>query len=301
MKPPKNPGISMCRRSRRIAAAVDGSSDLAVNPFNNETMRRWGSWELGKSIVMTLLFIPFLRMLLMLCFFVLGWMWASAILCWSKPATPIGGFRRFLLWPTRFCLRAMFFCAGYYWVTEKGAPSRWCASRIDAPVVVANHTAMFDPFYFMVRYPYLSGVCKAELASVPLFGVYIRMQQMLLIDRSSQRQPGKSVEALVDRITDPCFTSPIIIAPEGTTTSNGVLAEFKTGAFVAGRPVQPVLLDYPHRHLDVSWVAHASTFILLYRALCQFYNSLHVTWLPVYHPSTDEIADPVLFSRNVRR
>ena len=34
---------------------------------------------------------------------------------------------------------------------------------------------------------------------------------------------------------------------QGTTTNGRYLLPFKTGAFVAGKPVQPVLLHYPQR------------------------------------------------------
>ena len=37
---------------------------------------------------------------------------------------------------------------------------------------------------------------------------------------------------------------PMLLFPEGTTTSGRCLLPFKTGAFLAGLPVQPVILRY---------------------------------------------------------
>ncbi len=37
---------------------------------------------------------------------------------------------------------------------------------------------------------------------------------------------------------------PMMLFPEGTTTNNKYLMPFKRGAFVAGVPVQPLVLKY---------------------------------------------------------
>ena len=39
-------------------------------------------------------------------------------------------------------------------------------------------------------------------------------------------------------------SQPIVVFPEGTTTNGTALTTFKSGAFVAGRPVQPILIRY---------------------------------------------------------
>lgn len=40
---------------------------------------------------------------------------------------------------------------------------------------------------------------------------------------------------------------------EGTTTNGDYLLPFKTGAFLAGAPVQPVILRYPYSIFSPAW------------------------------------------------
>ena len=41
--------------------------------------------------------------------------------------------------------------------------------------------------------------------------------------------------------------------PEGTTTNGNYILPFKTGAFLAGTPVQPVILKYPYTRFSPAW------------------------------------------------
>lgn len=40
---------------------------------------------------------------------------------------------------------------------------------------------------------------------------------------------------------------------EGTTTNGDFLLPFKSGAFLSGAPVQPVILRYPYQRLSPAW------------------------------------------------
>lgn len=40
---------------------------------------------------------------------------------------------------------------------------------------------------------------------------------------------------------------------EGTTTNGDYLLPFKTGAFLAKAPVQPVILRYPYKRFNPAW------------------------------------------------
>ena len=88
---------------------------------------------------------------------------------------------------------------------------------------------------------------------------------------------------------------------QGTTTNGQCLLPFRTGAFVAGKPVQPMLLSYG-RHPDgpsLSWetIEFPNHLKLVLSTLL---NSVRVVELPVYHPSADEARDAGLYARNVR-
>ncbi|TVU18957.1 hypothetical protein EJB05_35080 [Eragrostis curvula] len=87
---------------------------------------------------------------------------------------------------------------------------------------------------------------------------------------------------------------------EGTTTNGDYLLPFKTGAFLAKAPVQPVILRYPYKRFNPAWesMSGARHIFLL---LCQFVNYLEVIHLPVYYPSEQEKDDPKLYANNVRK
>lgn len=93
---------------------------------------------------------------------------------------------------------------------------------------------------------------------------------------------------------------PLLVFPEGTTTGDNSLLQFKAGAFTSGMPVQPVVMQYPYCNLDVVWSCDMSTLELFLRMITQVYNRMHVTYLPVYYPSPDEKANPQLYADNVR-
>jgi lysophosphatidylcholine acyltransferase / lyso-PAF acetyltransferase len=76
-------------------------------------------------------------------------------------------------------------------------------------------------------------------------------------------------------------------------------AAFKSGAFVSGEPVQPVVLKYPFDFFAPSWET-----ILIRTYLWKLWAGLRfriqAQWLPLYVPNEQEKADPALYASNVR-
>jgi len=99
---------------------------------------------------------------------------------------------------------------------------------------------------------------------------------------------------------DPSYP-PLLVFPEGVTTADSFLLQFKPGSFLAGTPVQPVVVKYPYCHYEVVWSCDMNILWSVYRMLCQVYNCMVVTYLPVYYPNEAEKADPQLFADNVRQ
>lgn len=64
------------------------------------------------------------------------------------------------------------------------------------------------------------------------------------------------------------------------------------------RPTRPVVLRYPHRHLNPAYCGAPgrNPFLLL----LQFANRMEVRILRPYRPTEEERARPDLFARNVR-
>jgi len=86
---------------------------------------------------------------------------------------------------------------------------------------------------------------------------------------------------------------------QGTTTNGKQLIMFKTGAFATGRPVQPVLLRFPFRHLNPAYT-NCDGLWHFFRHMTQLVNWAEVTVLSVYTPSAAELADSALYMSNVR-
>ena len=97
-------------------------------------------------------------------------------------------------------------------------------------------------------------------------------------------------------------TNPAFVRLQGTTTNGKYLLPFRTGAFVAGKPVQPVLLQYAHRRgaPQLSWeTIEAPRHI--YLVFATLFHSARVVELPAYWPSEEEQKDAALYAHNVRR
>lgn len=89
---------------------------------------------------------------------------------------------------------------------------------------------------------------------------------------------------------------------QGTTTNGRFLLPFRTGAFVAGKPVQPVLLSYHHARgaPQLSWetIEAPRHLFLVFSTL---FHRARVVELPAYWPDDSERRDATLYAHNVRQ
>ena len=118
----------------------------------------------------------------------------------------------------------------------------------------------------------------------------------------SRQGVSNSVKARMQRIGNGNSKKerPLLLFPEATTTNGQFLLPFKSGAFLAGEPLQPVILRYGSRRFSPSWesiVATRHIFLLL----CNVFHTVTCYKLPVYYPSEQEKKDPMLYANNVRK
>ncbi|KAG5613260.1 hypothetical protein H5410_024541 [Solanum commersonii] len=205
-----------------------------------------------------------------------------------------GGWRRTVMMQSgMFLSRVMLFVFGFYWIHETYQPinlngnsnnedgSKQQAEELERPgAIVSNHISYLDILYHKSR-SFPSFVAKRSVAKLPLVGLISKCLGCVYVQRESKSPDFKGVS-------------------EGTTTNGDFLLPFKSGAFLSGAPVQPVILRYPYQRLSPAWdsISGARHVILL---LCQFVNYVEATWLPVYCPSQQEKDDPRLYAENVRR
>ena len=178
-----------------------------------------------------------------------------------------------------------------------------------------------------------SGVSRASNKDIPLIGTCIRAFQNIYVERAGERKEetaekeggtgarvgagsetappssssssssssGGVTAAIQARVRgDPAWPN-LILAPEGTCGDGKCLLRFRTGAFVPGAPILPILFKYENRFFNPAWGIVADERIHFVRALCQFRKRVDVLVLPPYLPSDEEKRDAALFAGNVRR
>ncbi|NP_001398304.1 lysophospholipid acyltransferase LPEAT1 isoform 1 [Zea mays] len=211
----------------------------------------------------------------------------------------------------RALARAMLFVFGFYWIreydsrlpnAEDGHVDQ--SKEIERPgAIVSNHVSYVDILYHMsASFP--SFVAKRSVARLPLVGLISKCLGCIFVQRESKTPDFKGVSGAVSerihRAHQQKNAPMMLLFPEGTTTNGDYLLPFKTGAFLAKAPVQPVILRYPYKRFNAAWdsMSGARHVFLL---LCQFVNYLEVVRLPVYYPSEQEKDDPKLYANNVRK
>jgi lysophosphatidylcholine acyltransferase/lyso-PAF acetyltransferase len=134
---------------------------------------------------------------------------------------------------------------------------------------------------------------------MPIVGKIAKCQQVIFIKREGSVK-ANMVELISNRIQktiDIHGFRQLVIFPEGTTTNGRYLITFKRGAFVAGKTVQPVMLQYPWKHFDVSWVpVGPKTVFLMFRMLCQFHNKMTICYLKPVIPTQYEETNSIIFA-----
>lgn len=177
-------------------------------------------------------------------------------------------------------------------------------------VVAAPHSATFDWAMVVSRaMRLLSPVIKAEAGLAKGVAHIVRTTMPLVVKRDS---PESRKEAVVDtnrRINEGPENGwfPVLCFPEGTNGNRKQILRFKAGPFIAGKPLIPVIIKYPHdeSHNDndlVTW-AHFGrsvlTGILLH--MCRLQTSIVYQFMDPYYPTEEESKNPALYAENVRQ
>ena len=73
----------------------------------------------------------------------------------------------------------------------------------------------------------------------------MHMIQPIYVSRADKESKHKTIASIKERANSEGKWPPFLIFPEGTVTNRKALITFKAGAFIPGKPVQPVLVRYP--------------------------------------------------------
>jgi 1-acyl-sn-glycerol-3-phosphate acyltransferase len=107
-------------------------------------------------------------------------------------------------------------------------------------VFAANHQSIYDIPIVFASLPFqVRIIAKASLGTIPFLGWHLQRTGHVLVDRS---KPGAgTVKKMAKLVAD---GHSLIVFPEGTRSSDGVVARFKGGSFVialdAGLPIVPL-------------------------------------------------------------
>lgn len=288
-------------RTHRLSV-VDTTAELP-NPFTNATRTASCAQRVKMALMCITLVVPLRVVIMGIATLLMVVLTRSATCCRRNGGmdregrpVPLSRWRLALLYPLRWLLRVILWCFGVWWISEKYEGC--CGPSPGAHIVTPNHVSFLDALYFATRM-LPCPVAKAELRNAPIVGGAFMALQPVLVWRTTGDGRMGALDQIKYRIENGGFP-PVLIFPEGTTSNNTALTMFKRGAFVPGRPVQPVAIKYPFKYNDVSWGVDVPIVTLLFRTLCQVYTPMEVTWLPVYEPNEEEQRDPIVFANNVR-
>ncbi|EFJ51694.1 hypothetical protein VOLCADRAFT_73089 [Volvox carteri f. nagariensis] len=220
----------------------------------------------------------------------------NTLSAWNWPvAEPLTERRRAWVLFSKEFLIVVLWMLGFR-VKVKGRENIAKAEALGA-VIVFNHVSYVDaPAIMWLLAP--SGVGKSSVASIPVLKYVVRAYQAVYFHEEKPQR-------LAVRVAAPSYGKPggfpmLCMAPEGTCSDGRGLLEFRTGAFVLGRPVLPVCLKYTINGHNPAWTQVYSELWHLVRLMCQWRNDLEITILPPYIPTDMERSSPKDYAANVR-
>ena len=161
-----------------------------------------------------------------------------------------------------------------------------------AQIIVANHTSWIEPLLFC--YLGYGQLAATERLPWPMNRWLLLWFDNVNVDRSTGAARLDAAKTIMRRATD-CSKQPLVIYPEGTVSNGRSLLRFKSGAFAAGAPVQPVVLSCQSPACDLSWTFGCDGY--LWRILAQPYFNLTVRFMTIH--MTDR-TNPAVYAEAVR-
>ncbi len=154
-------------------------------------------------------------------------------------------------------------------------------------LITSNHLGLFD----VVLHLYLHGpgfIAKKQVANFPFFGSVAYALNCLLVARESEKERKEALDMIYDRqknFLEGKTLTPLVVFPEGTTTSNRNILKFKKGAFYYLLPIKPQIIKVDHK-ADVNIACGCQNiFFHTCKLLCFFRHDIYYIDLPVIRPT----------------
>lgn len=191
---------------------------------------------------------------------------------------------------------SILFSVGFYSVKTIRDPDPNPGPEDNNFTVISNHVSMIDPLLNMSENR-TGFVAKSGIRDVPLVGPTTAALGSLFVDRVGGN--GRVTQQLSRRQRDTSAPR-LCVYPEGTTTNGRYILRFRTGAFVAGMPVLPVVIRYPYTRFSPTYDT-IRWWKFLVGLLMEPLNRVEYIHMPVYYPSEEEKKNPRLYADNVRK
>jgi lysophosphatidylcholine acyltransferase/lyso-PAF acetyltransferase len=192
--------------------------------------------------------------------------------------------------------RVVLFLFGYYNVIVKNGHLLEVAERENA-IAIYNHVTPLDATFLAGKiYPF-AFVFNSIHANTFVFRKMVQRLKFIVI--RYEKGVGQS-QHIVDYVKTNTHERKrlLVVAPEGTLSDGKGLLSFKTGSFVAMHPIQPIVLRFPHKHVNPAWYGNIHIVGLLFRIALQLINYAYIELLPLQYPLPNET--PLEFSVRVR-
>ena len=152
---------------------------------------------------------------------------------------------------------------------------------------ISNHISFIDILLAMTYYG-TGFMSKESVKNTPIFGTICNSLQSLYVDRESTENRHLMFEKLEERLknfyNDKIFT-PIMIFPEGTTTSNRHILKFKRGAFASLLPIKPMMVKGNFNNNFHIGCGNSDVFINYLRGYTKLFSYVEYIELPIMKPT----------------
>ena len=152
---------------------------------------------------------------------------------------------------------------------------------------ICNHTSFNDILLAMSIYG-CAFISKEGIKSIPIFGSIAQGLQSIFVNRNNPNSRKEVLEKIMERQKDYIegkAVMPIMIFPEGTTSSGRHILKFKKGAFYSLLPIKPNII-HPNLSRNLHLGCGASNVNINYcRTLTELFVQTEYIELPIMTPN----------------
>lgn len=185
-------------------------------------------------------------------------MWFTIVVTTSVVFFILAVLLRLVSYPFDRRLRALhmltcFWASCYTWVMPPWRIAVRGRHRIDRKkcyVVVSNHQSQLDILVAFRLFFHFKWVSKIEIFKVPLIGWNMVLNRYVKLKRGDKASIEQMMAVCDERLKE---GSSVYLFPEGTRSSDGVIKDFKPGAFILAHrnkaPILPIVISGTNKAL----------------------------------------------------